>query len=229
MLNTNERNHVTDDSGPGKLGATFKAGTGFEAQWVTVRADSAVELNMLLQQIEQVGVFSQVANLAPLFAGAYKLALGGLPTAPVSPPPPAQPQPQPIYNNPSQNNQVPNNGPLPPDHALAGPPQQQPPFSPPYQQGPPYGTPQGYAQGGYVAQGAPQAQQGQFAPQGQAQPSAGGFCQHGARVWASGTAKSGRNAGKPWYAWDCPVDKRSGGCQDPNRRLWASPDGSLQS
>lgn len=37
-----------------------------------------------------------------------------------------------------------------------------------------------------------------------AAPAAGPSCIHGPKKFANGVAKSGKNAGKAWEAWDCP-------------------------
>ena len=42
------------------------------------------------------------------------------------------------------------------------------------------------------------------APAAAAAPAAGPSCIHGPKKYATGTAKSGKNAGKTWEAWDCP-------------------------
>lgn len=53
----------------GRISATFKEGTGFDAAWIVVEADNAVELSNLIQRLRQVDAFRGVRRVAAEFRG----------------------------------------------------------------------------------------------------------------------------------------------------------------
>jgi hypothetical protein len=75
--------------------ATFKAGTGFDAPWLVVRANDEAELETCLRVLENNTTFGTIGRLAKNFAGQYQLGsqLGATGVAaPVSAPVAAEPQ-----------------------------------------------------------------------------------------------------------------------------------------
>jgi hypothetical protein len=76
----------------GKITATLKAGTGFDAPWVVVSADTSGELRDRLGEIEQSGALVDVSRVAKAFQG-YAAVGGTLGARPVDAPGSAQQQP----------------------------------------------------------------------------------------------------------------------------------------
>jgi hypothetical protein len=75
-----------------KYRATLKAGTGYDAPWLTIGSDDAGELEMLLQTLERNTTFATLGRLAANFAGQFNLGKGLGATniaAPVSEPVPS--------------------------------------------------------------------------------------------------------------------------------------------
>jgi hypothetical protein len=72
------------------LTTTIKAGTGYDAPWVVIRADNPEQMTAYLTAIGNVGVLAAAANTATEFAGIFAAAKG-LPAAAVAvePAPPA--------------------------------------------------------------------------------------------------------------------------------------------
>lgn len=59
-----------------KFRATLKAGTGFDAPWLTIGSDDPAELEMLLQVLEGNTTFATLGRLAKNFAGQFNLGHG---------------------------------------------------------------------------------------------------------------------------------------------------------
>jgi hypothetical protein len=62
---------------------TLKAGAGYDAPWVVVRADTPAEATQYLTALGNQGVFAVAAEVAAEFAGVFntKKGLGGTPIA----------------------------------------------------------------------------------------------------------------------------------------------------
>ncbi len=58
----------------GKVVATLKAGTTFDAPWITIGADTPEELAVLVDRAGQAGLGTAVANAARGFQGTYTVA-----------------------------------------------------------------------------------------------------------------------------------------------------------
>ena len=58
------------------LKVTLKAGTGYDAPWITVEADSPDELNRRLDALGQSGALGQAAAVGVEFAAAFNAAAG---------------------------------------------------------------------------------------------------------------------------------------------------------
>lgn len=195
--------------------ATVKAGKGYEAGWVVVRAASVSALRQAVAELHGSGVLADISNISAEWRAVDALAAGGLQPQQIqsqaATPPPAPPA---EYASP---NQTP--GPPPPWATGGAVDPAQVAVAPPVQaQGAPY-APQGY-------QSAPPAPPTTGAPLsgGVAGLHPSGFqgppCPHGPRTWVTGQGKNGR----PYYAWDCPAKGSSQAC--PQDRLWAKKDGT---
>lgn len=65
---------TADENEPsGRISATFKEGTGFDACWVVVEAANAVELSNIIQRLRQLGAFKGVRQVAAEFRGSIHL------------------------------------------------------------------------------------------------------------------------------------------------------------
>ena len=76
-----------------KYRATLKAGTGFDAPWLTMASDDLSELELAMQQLEHNTTFATMGRLAKNFAGQFNLG-AGLGATSVNPP---QSAPAPQY------------------------------------------------------------------------------------------------------------------------------------
>jgi hypothetical protein len=79
-----------------KYRATLKAGTGFDAPWLTMASDDLAELELAAQQLEHNTTFATLGRLAKNFAGQFNLGHGLGATA-INPPQSA-PSAMPQYN-----------------------------------------------------------------------------------------------------------------------------------
>lgn len=59
-----------------KYRATLKAGTGFDAPWLTMASDDLAELELAAQQLERNTTFATLGRLAKNFAGQFNLGAG---------------------------------------------------------------------------------------------------------------------------------------------------------
>lgn len=59
-----------------KYRATLKAGTGFDAPWLTMASDDLAELELAAQQLERNTTFATLGRLAKSFAGQFNLGNG---------------------------------------------------------------------------------------------------------------------------------------------------------
>ena len=76
-----------------KYRATLKAGTGFDAPWLTMASDDLAELELAAQQLEHNTTFATLGRLAKNFAGQFNLG-NGLGATSINPP---QSAPAPQY------------------------------------------------------------------------------------------------------------------------------------
>lgn len=171
--------------------ATVKAGAGFEAAWIVVRANSAQELTYRLNELRESAALGDLAAFDALVKGAFNAGgiVGG---GQAQTPPATNSAPAQGHSGQPWNQAQPNDAPwsqTPPDDPWATPPAQQ------TQQAPP-------AQGGATNQltdkfGANYTFDLPTAP----------MCQHGPMAMKEAVSQS---SGKPYKQWVCAQYPKSG-------------------